>query len=77
MLELGHSYLAPLRWQAPGCGEPVMNGETREAIAVRTLVEAGQPEGLARLAAGGERYGESSYKQVQEQPRHHAPRARC
>ena len=32
------------------------------------VVEAGQPEGLARLAAGRERYGESFYKQVQEVP---------
>ena len=45
-------------------GQPVMKGEIREAIAISTLIHAGDPTALAQLAAARERYGDSFTKRV-------------
>jgi hypothetical protein len=45
-------------------GQPVMNGETREAIAVSTLVSGGDPTALQQLATASERYGPSFLSQL-------------
>lgn len=45
-------------------GQPVMNGETREAIAMRTLVAAGDPAALPALSQAAERYGSGIYRAV-------------
>jgi hypothetical protein len=41
-----------------------MNGETREAIAVSTLVSGGDPTALRQLATASERYGPSFLSQL-------------
>lgn len=45
-------------------GEPVMSGETREAIAIQTLVAAGNPAGLRQLAAAMEEFGPGVVRQA-------------
>lgn len=45
-------------------GQPVMNGETREAIAVATLINAGDPTALQQLTAAREQYGPSFSRQL-------------
>lgn len=45
-------------------GQPVMNGETREAIAVSTLINAGDPTALEQLIAAREQYGASFARQL-------------
>jgi hypothetical protein len=45
-------------------GQPVMNGETREAIAIRTLVAAGDPRALTQLNEAGDRFGSGIFREV-------------
>lgn len=45
-------------------GQPVENGEILEAIAIRTLIAAGDPSALRQLIAASERYGEAFHTLV-------------
>jgi hypothetical protein len=45
-------------------GQPVTNSETREAIAVRTLVNLGDPAALTQLVAAAERFGPGILSQI-------------
>jgi hypothetical protein len=45
-------------------GEPVMSGDTREAIAVQTLVAAGSPAALRQLIAATQQFGPGVISQV-------------
>jgi len=56
-LRLDSFHLAGITPVAPG--QPVMDGATREAIAVSTLVSSGDPTALQQLTTAYERYGPS------------------
>jgi hypothetical protein len=45
-------------------GQPVMNGETREAVAIRTLIAAGDPAALTLLTEAGDTFGSGFYREV-------------
>jgi hypothetical protein len=45
-------------------GEPVMSRETREAIAIRTLVAAGDPGALRHLVVAAKQFGSSVFRQI-------------
>jgi hypothetical protein len=49
-------------------GQPVMNGETREAVVIRTLVSLGNPAALRQLIDAHQRYGASILGQVGRVP---------
>jgi hypothetical protein len=45
-------------------GQPVMSQETRQAIAIRTLLAAGDPAALRHMIAAGEQFGSGVFRQI-------------